>query len=82
MYTSKSYPCVYDSQIQCTYMYLLAASLKYLVNAAYTSVSKRLLLEPVSLKLGFSKVVSIFTLSTQDSLGLNRCRNIGMASQI
>jgi len=32
---------------------LLAASLKYLVNAAYTSFSNCLLLKPVSLKQGF-----------------------------
>lgn len=51
---------------------LLAASLKYLVNAAYTSFSNCLLLEPVSLKLGFNKVVSIFILNTLASLGLNR----------
>jgi len=51
---------------------LLAASLKYLVNAAYTSFSNFLLLEPVSLKQGFNKVVSIFILNTLASLGLNR----------
>jgi len=59
---------------------LLAASLKYLVNAAYTSFSNCLLLEPVSLKQGFNKVVSIFILNTLASLGLNRGRHIGMAS--
>lgn len=52
--------------------YLLAASLKYLVNTAYTSFSNLLLLLPVSLKLGFNKVVSIFTLKTLASLGRNR----------
>jgi len=51
---------------------LLAASLKYLVNAAYTSFSNCLLLEPVSLKQGFNEVVSIFILNTLASLGLNR----------
>ena len=58
-------------------LYLLAASLTYLMKALYTSPSYILAFDPVSLNSGFRICCNFLTVRVVASLFMNRYTNIG-----